>query len=376
MLCRWSRLVIVCAVLLAAAGVLTGPEGFRPRGVRPLPEAGLVARGHHTAVWTGGKLIVWGGDDGRRALGDGAVYDPARMTWTPLPPAPIRPRSHHAAVWTGKEMIVWGGTPEPAQGNAAPLADGARYDPVTGTWRTISKAPVPSMPQEIRAVGLPGHMVVARGNVILVYDTARDRWRTVVLDGGEPVRDLVVAGERIIVVTAVQAPGTTPGFAFGVLTPATAELDELYYVPCRRPVGLGAAFDGSMVWVLIEREDGGRLYRVDPDPRAGRDDPPGAEPVLEDDRVEADPDVLDADGMSGPVRPGRAGPAGGDSLFWTPAGPLAVTSFGLARYLVASRKVQVDRDTLRRCGGATAVWTGTSLLVWGCGTGPGWEIIF
>ena len=69
------------------------------------------AREGHTAVWTGSKMIVWGGF-GRPGgpSNTGGLYDPATDTWTPTSTvgAPTA-RGYHTAVWTGSKMIVWGG---------------------------------------------------------------------------------------------------------------------------------------------------------------------------------------------------------------------------------------------------------------------------
>lgn len=91
-------------------------------------------RAYHVAVWTGSKMIVWGGDSGGGPLGDGALYDPATRLWTPMSNANApSPRSSATAVWTGAEMIVWGGR---GAGNAE-LDDGRKYDPTTDTWTNV-----------------------------------------------------------------------------------------------------------------------------------------------------------------------------------------------------------------------------------------------
>jgi hypothetical protein len=90
-----------------------------------LPPA-LTTRIGVSLVWTGDKLIVWGGrmyqqdDDGV-----GAVYDPVQDSWQLMPTerAP-EGRADHAAVWTGDELIVWGGD---ADGNQHGLRTGARF---------------------------------------------------------------------------------------------------------------------------------------------------------------------------------------------------------------------------------------------------------
>lgn len=92
------------------------------------------ARVAHSAVWTGSRMIVWGGKIGGVPLGDGAAYDPTNNTWASLPGqgAPAA-RFGHTAVWTGAEMLVFGGT-----GTDGPVATGGAFDPATGQWRTLS----------------------------------------------------------------------------------------------------------------------------------------------------------------------------------------------------------------------------------------------
>ena len=72
----------------------------------------LHARDSHTAVWTGTEMIVWGGAFCYPCMdfNDGGRYDPATDSWAPISTAdaPLA-RFYHTAVWTGGEMIVWGG---------------------------------------------------------------------------------------------------------------------------------------------------------------------------------------------------------------------------------------------------------------------------
>src|SRR5262249_23420828 len=77
------------------------------------PEARLL----HTAVWTGSAMVVWGGADfppgdilGGDALDTGGAYDPTGDSWTATSGtnAPTA-RAGHSAVWTGSKMIIWGG---------------------------------------------------------------------------------------------------------------------------------------------------------------------------------------------------------------------------------------------------------------------------
>ncbi len=91
-------------------------------------------RAGHTAVWTGQRMLVWGGVSGGVALADGAAYDPGGDSWSTLSAtnAPSG-RSAQAAVWSGQELLIFGG--ETGTGTAG---DGAAYNPATDTWRPLS----------------------------------------------------------------------------------------------------------------------------------------------------------------------------------------------------------------------------------------------
>jgi hypothetical protein len=76
-------------------------------------------------VWNGAKVILWGGSDSERA---GARYDPLSDVWTATTvegaPPPIR-RVGHTSLWTGERMLVWGGWGDGS------LANGGSYRPST-----------------------------------------------------------------------------------------------------------------------------------------------------------------------------------------------------------------------------------------------------
>src|SRR5207237_7906317 len=69
-------------------------------------------RVYHRAVWTGSEMLVWGGEGlgAFNVLNTGGRYSPATDDWnaTSITNAPAG-RRYHSAVWTGGEMIVWGG---------------------------------------------------------------------------------------------------------------------------------------------------------------------------------------------------------------------------------------------------------------------------
>jgi N-acetylneuraminic acid mutarotase len=130
------------------------------------------ARFGHTAVWTGTQMIIWG------AGGDssGGRYDPSTDTWTPTSTGSNVPlaRFEHTAVWTGTQMIIWGGSP--VDGNS-----GGRYDPSTDTWTPTSKVtPAPSARTGHTAVWTGTRMIIWGGNPGDSsggrYDPSTDMW--------------------------------------------------------------------------------------------------------------------------------------------------------------------------------------------------------
>jgi len=107
----------------------------------PLPSEGAPsARRLHAMVWTGKEVLVWGGivDGAGNSTGDGAAYDPATDRWRPISTTSAPSARHsHQAVWTGTRMLVWGGFEKGGYAKA-----GGAYDPATDTWSAIPEAPI------------------------------------------------------------------------------------------------------------------------------------------------------------------------------------------------------------------------------------------
>lgn len=101
-----------------------------------LPPAPIPARSDAAVVWTGTRMLVWGGQLGDQLRNDGAAYDPVRRTWTTLPPAPLTPRVNMASAWVGGSFLIWGGNDA-----SHAMTDGARYDPATNRWTKLPAAP-------------------------------------------------------------------------------------------------------------------------------------------------------------------------------------------------------------------------------------------
>ncbi|HEY1172661.1 MAG TPA: kelch repeat-containing protein [Verrucomicrobiae bacterium] len=127
--------------VLLASGALYNPTNntWRPMSTTGAPSA----RGGVNAVWTGTEMLIWGGHNNSIVHNDGALYNPATDTWRPVSSvnAPSARTWILTPVWTGTELIVWGG------GNLAlsqTFNDGARYNPTTDTWTTMSSTGAPS----------------------------------------------------------------------------------------------------------------------------------------------------------------------------------------------------------------------------------------
>jgi N-acetylneuraminic acid mutarotase len=137
----------------------------------------------HTAVWTGSRMIVWGGEGAVALLNTGGIYDPATNNWAPTPTsgAPGE-RFNHTAVWTGTKMIVWGGL----EWALPALGTGGIYDPATNTWAATTQSLAPISRSSHTAVWTGSRMVVWGGHcdgftpcvdVGYLYDPGTDTWR-------------------------------------------------------------------------------------------------------------------------------------------------------------------------------------------------------
>src|SRR5207249_12142117 len=92
-------------------------------------------------VWTGSEMVVWGGRGcgGNCHLNTGGRYNPGTDSWvaTSTVNAPVA-RDRHSALWTGGEMIIWGGSD-----GTTPLHTGCRYYAGTESWTPTGITNVP-----------------------------------------------------------------------------------------------------------------------------------------------------------------------------------------------------------------------------------------
>jgi N-acetylneuraminic acid mutarotase len=206
----------------------------------------------HTAVWTGGKMIVWGGlDDDLVARTTGGRYDPVANSWTSVSILNAPTAVGHTAVWTGTQMIVWGGTASPV---------GGRYDPQTDTWTPTTS--------DISALSnRSGHSAVWTGSKMLVwggsgfdifdtggfYDPVADTW-TATSTTNEPLlrygHTAVWTGSQMLVWGGYES-GTGPLNSGGRFNPVTNTWSALSASNAPLPrIGHTAVWTGSrmIVW--------------------------------------------------------------------------------------------------------------------------------
>jgi N-acetylneuraminic acid mutarotase len=176
------------------------------------------ARDFHTAVWTGNRMVVWGGWDESAILNTGGRYDPITNSWTTTSTtgAPSR-RVGHTAVWTGSRMVVWGGWD-----GSSDVDTGGQYDPTTDSWSPMSTTDAPSPRESQTAVWTGSRMVVWGGglddglNFTALdtggrYDPAADSWTPTSATGVPTAR---VYHTAVWMVTAMVVWGGEDPFAY------------------------------------------------------------------------------------------------------------------------------------------------------------------
>ena len=104
----------------------------------------------------------WGGAiSGSTVTNSGAKYNPSTDQWTTISTtnAPSG-RTRHVAGWTGSKMIVIGGTS--SAGGSGTSTDGGMYDPSSDTWTSIPSSNYPST--RMNGVWLGDRMLIRGGD--------------------------------------------------------------------------------------------------------------------------------------------------------------------------------------------------------------------
>ncbi len=103
-------------------------------------------RSEFSYLWNGTYFIVWGGLNGSGTLNTGGMYNPVSNQWSPilLPGAPAA-RWANAIAWNNNKLLIWGGKADFSNSYNSPsqLTDGAWYDPSNGGWTPISSVNAP-----------------------------------------------------------------------------------------------------------------------------------------------------------------------------------------------------------------------------------------
>lgn len=175
--------------------------------------------------------------------------------WRTVPAGPLSPRAGALGLWTGSEVLLIGGSDAaPCAPSAScvppdvpPLADGAAFDPQTGTWRRIADSPVPfewAQAVVIRKTaylwipGSPGRPNA--DSAFLTYHVRQDRWQELPLPANsDRFGGIVQAGDGIVAYAGTDEQGEQPDLVFD---PAVGSWSEL------PPDPLSPSFDRSMAW--------------------------------------------------------------------------------------------------------------------------------
>jgi N-acetylneuraminic acid mutarotase len=126
------------------------------------------ARYSNAAVWTGSQLVVWGGAsfdvNGWTLYQTGGRYDPATNSWTPTSTtgAPAG-RLFFASVWTGSRLVVWGGCADDSTCGDS-LDTGGEYSPATNSWAATPLAGAPGARGHVTGVWTGTEMIVWGGS--------------------------------------------------------------------------------------------------------------------------------------------------------------------------------------------------------------------
>jgi N-acetylneuraminic acid mutarotase len=187
------------------------------------------ARANAAAVWAGDRLIVWGGEGASGELGTGAQLTFSNglpVAWAALSAtnAPSA-RSAHSAVWTGSRMIVWGG-----QAGSSPLGDGSSYNPQGNVWQALNMTNAPEARSDHAALWTGSDMVVTCGagasgalSTSAAYDPVAAQWRSLGSSGAPVVRSVpgaVWSGTGIVLFGGLN--GVQPVAALQRLVPQSA----------------------------------------------------------------------------------------------------------------------------------------------------------
>jgi hypothetical protein len=202
--------------------------------------APIAGRRSAKAVWTGSRVVIWGGvDDQGQGLHDGALFYPSSGVWTKMADAPAEvSAAGSAAVWTGTEMLVWGG---PAG------SKGAAFDPKTQQWRLLPDAPIASRPID-NATWTETELIVWSNGDGAAYNPVSDTWRVIApspLHNAQPTG--VWTGSDIVFLGGANTDALTESAAYH---PVTDTWQMLASGPSHP--GLGFVWTGTTILGVVK----------------------------------------------------------------------------------------------------------------------------
>ncbi len=204
------------------------------------------ARELHTAVWTGSRMIIWGGTlQGLTPTNTGYSYDPKTDGWTAITTTNAPAARHsHQAVWTGTRMIVWGG-----YGTVGLEPQGGIYDPSTDSWKAMSITNEP--------VARTAHAMLYMANLNQVLVWGGRIGNNAINSGGK----YDVATDKWTAITGTGAPSPRYNFSNSFAAPSAGHPSGLFFVwggaDTFNWFGDGASYDpGSDKWTPVNMTPG------------------------------------------------------------------------------------------------------------------------
>lgn len=172
------------------------------------PGGSTDARYGHTSVWTGSKLLVWGGANTGIPLSEsnnGLIYDPSTNVWSSMAASTLSARSHAKSVWStyNNQMYIWGGL------GSVPNSDLASYDPTGNAWTSRSSVGAPTIRKYHSMINTGTKLIVWGGfngsaslNDGAAYTYATNSWSAISAASAPSIRHFhsaVFTGTKIIV---------------------------------------------------------------------------------------------------------------------------------------------------------------------------------
>jgi N-acetylneuraminic acid mutarotase len=214
-------------------------------------------REYFTGIWSGTEMIVWGGYNGQTSTttNTGGRYNPSTNTWQATTTAGAPPaRFAHNSVWTGSKMIVWGGAADFS--STIFYNTGYLYDPAGNTWSPISTANAPSPRDAAAAVWTGTEMVIwgGDGGTRLLsggrYNVASNTWQPVTTNGAPQnsvLMSVVWTGTEMIV-----WGGQEPTIAADINTGGRYRPSDNTWLPVTNPQNGGPRTEHPAVWTGAE----------------------------------------------------------------------------------------------------------------------------